>query len=244
MEFVLNIAICDDNPSDRNAVAFALRQYMSKKSVAYQIDPFPCAQDFIAEVKGGNPYDIVFLDIYMGGLLGIDAAVILRQMDYGGKIVFYTASKEFAVAGYEVEASGYLLKPLNHEKLFALMDRILCKSDIDSYRIQRRCHILNIPYNDILYVESSNSKCILHTVSSKEYNVYKKLDNIQQELKDSRFLRTHRSFLVNMNHIRRVSANYFMLFSGEGIPIRQRESHKIHMEYDRYCNAKNINKSL
>ena len=79
MEFVLNIAICDDNPSDRNAVAFALRQYMSKKSVAYQIDPFPCAQDLIAEVKGGNLYDIVFLDIYMDGLLGIDAAVILRQ---------------------------------------------------------------------------------------------------------------------------------------------------------------------
>ena len=239
---MLNIAICDDNQSDRNTVAFLLRQYMSQKSVVYQIDPFPCAQDLIAEIEGGSHYDIVFLDIYMDGSLGIDAAAILRQMNYGGRIIFQTASRDFAVAGYEVEASGYLLKPLNHEKLFALMDRILCKSDIDSYRVQRRCHILNIPYNDILYVESSNSKCILHTVSSKEYNVYKKLDDIQQELNDSRFLRTHRSFLVNMNHIRRVSTNYFMLFSGEGIPIRQRESRKIHMEYDRYCNAKNTNK--
>lgn len=236
---MLNIAICDDNPSDRNAVAFALRQYMSKKSVAYQIDPFPSAQDLIAEIKGGSHYDIVFLDIYMDGLLGIDAAMILRQMDYNGKIVFHTASKEFAVAGYEVEASGYLLKPLNTDKLFKLMDRILCEKDIDSYRVQRRCHILNIPYNDILYVESSNSKCILHTVSSKEYNVYKKLDDIQAELDDSRFLRTHQSFLVNMNHIRRVSANYFMLFSGEGIPIRQRESRKIHKEYDEYIYTKN-----
>lgn len=236
---MLNIAICDDNPSDRNAVAFALRQYMSKKSVAYQIDPFPSAQDLIAEIKGGSHYDIVFLDIYMDGLLGIDAAMILRQMDYNGKIVFHTASKEFAVAGYEVEASGYLLKPLNTDKLFKLMDRILCEKDIDSYCIQRRCNKLNIPYNDILFVESSNSKCILHTVSSKEYNVYKKLDDIQAELDDSRFLRTHQSFLVNMNHIRRVSANYFMLFSGEGIPIRQRESRKIHKEYDEYIYTKN-----
>lgn len=236
---MLNIAICDDNQSDMNTIAFLLRQYMSKKSIVYQIDPFPSAQDLIAEIKGGSHYDIVFLDIYMDGLLGIDAAMILRQMDYNGKIVFHTASKEFAVAGYEVEASGYLLKPLNTDKLFKLMDRILCEKDIDSYRVQRRCHILNIPYNDILYVESSNSKCILHTVSSKEYNVYKKLDDIQAELDDSRFLRTHQSFLVNMNHIRRVSANYFMLFSGEGIPIRQRESRKIHKEYDEYIYTKN-----
>lgn len=236
---MLNIAICDDNQSDMNTIAFLLRQYMSKKSIVYQIDPFPSAQDLIAEIKGGSHYDIVFLDIYMDGLLGIDAAMILRQMDYNGKIVFHTASKEFAVAGYEVEASGYLLKPLNTDKLFKLMDRILCEKDIDSYCIQRRCNKLNIPYNDILFVESSNSKCILHTVSSKEYNVYKKLDDIQAELDDSRFLRTHQSFLVNMNHISRVSANYFMLFSGEGIPIRQRESRKIHKEYDEYIYTKN-----
>ena len=242
---VNKIAICDDVEVERFVLKRQLMVYFQKNGGEAQIQEYESGESLLADIEDGYLWpDLIFLDIYMDGLLGIDAAAILRQMNYGGKIIFQTASRDFAVAGYEVEASGYLLKPLNADKLFKLMDRILCEKDIDSYRIQRRCHILNIPYNDILFVESSNSKCILHMVSSKEYNIYKKLDDIQTELNDSRFLRSHQSFLVNMNHIRQVSANYFMLFSGEGIPIRQRESRKIHKEYDEYCKAKNQNHSF
>ena len=102
------------------------------------------------------------------------------------------------------------------------MDRLTHDFDISAYQVQQWNRLILITYHDIQYVESSNSKCILHSKGGATYNIYKRLDTIEQELNDPRFLRSHQSFLVNMDYIRQAD-KHFELLTGDIVSIRQRD---------------------
>lgn len=150
----MRIGICDDSQLDREMIRDLLDLYFADKSIAYQVDLYSSGVDVIHEFQEGTAYDIVFLDIYMEKMLGIDVARELRRLHYAGEIVFLTATSDFAVDSYEVQAGGYLLKPHSYEKLCMVMDRVLSACDINTYQIQRRGVVTRIPYHEILYVES------------------------------------------------------------------------------------------
>ena len=107
----MRIGICDDSQLDREMIRDLLDLYFADKSIAYQVDLYSSGVDVIHEFQEGTAYDIVFLDIYMEKMLGIDVARELRRLHYAGEIVFLTATSDFAVDSYEVQAGGYLLKP-------------------------------------------------------------------------------------------------------------------------------------
>ena len=137
-------------------------------------------------------------------------------------------------------ASAYLLKPHSKEKFFAAMDRILERRRVDTYNIIRRGNIICIPYNEILYIESNNSKCTVHRTDEREYVVYKRLGEIEEELSDRRFLRCHQSYIVNMSFIVRADKE-FVLSTGDVILIRQRSLNEIKREYFNYINERGGN---
>lgn len=167
-------------------------------------------------------FDIVFLDIYMNDLLGIDVAHKLRSLGYRGHIIFLTSTADFAVDSYEVEALGYLLKPQSFEKLSQVMDRAIRTMTTNTYLVKNHSKIIRVPYHEILYAESMNSKCIMHCCNDQSYVIYKRLTTIEHELNDKRFLRCHQSYLVNMDHIHQVDSQ-FTLVTGDTVAIRQRD---------------------
>ena len=173
----------------------------------------------------------------MSDELGIDIARKLRDINYKGDIVFLTATSDFAVDSYEVEAKGYLLKPHNYEKISNIMNRITQNIGIRAYNIRQRNGFVRIPYNDILFVESNNSKCIMHILDGEGYVIYKRLNEIEDELNDSRFLRCHQSYLVNMNYIQKADRQ-FELINGDVVFIRQRNLKAIKQEYFDYIGNK------
>ncbi len=175
----------------------------------------------------------------MNDLLGIDAARKIRSLHYNGQIVFLTSSPDFAVDGYDVEAAGYLLKPLSQDKLSRVMARILLNSDSGIYQVRQRSNVIQIPYHDILFVESRNSKCILHRNGGVTYTIYKHLSQIEEELSDIRFLRCHQSYLVNMDYIDQVDKQ-FHLNSGDTVLIRQRDLRAIRQSYLDYLKLKQV----
>lgn len=217
----MRIAICEDNEIHQDIIESLLNRYSSEQSIPFEIVPYSYGMNFIYDMEEGAYFDIAFLDIYMGDILGIEIAHKLRAMDYKGKIIFLTASPDFAIESYDVDAEGYLLKPHSYEKLKMVLDRITQNIDPSTYQIRQRSTVTKVVYHEILYIESSNSKCILHTVSGGEHVVYKTLNVIEKELDDKRFLRCHQSFLVNMDHIKQIDKQ-FLLKNGETIPIRQR----------------------
>ena len=158
----MRIGICDDSQLDREMIRDLLDLYFADKSIAYQVDLYSSGVDVIHEFQEGTAYDIVFLDIYMEKMLGIDVARELRRLHYAGEIVFLTATSDFAVDSYEVQAGGYLLKPHSYEKLCMVMDRVLSACDINTYQIQRRGVVTRIPYHEILYVAVSYTHLRAH----------------------------------------------------------------------------------
>lgn len=234
----MRIAICDDNDIDRKIIIDLLDVIFVNRSISYEISEYYDGQNLIYEVADGCNYDIIFLDVYMGQLLGIDIARKLREMNYKGAIIFLSASPDFAVEGYEVNASGYILKDQCFDKLCSVMNIILNNYGVDSYRIQKRNSITLVPYQDILYVVSDNSKCILNCLGGEKHTVYKKLNDIENELCNICFLRSHQSYLVNMNYITYAGDCDFKLSSGDIIPIRSRNCKIIRQTYLNYINNK------
>lgn len=235
--FNMRIAICDDSPFDRNLIVDLLLHYFADKPIHYELTSYESGIHLLCDIEEGRWFDMVFLDIYLNELLGIDVAYKLRDLQYSGAIVFLTASSDFAVDSYDVAAAGYLLKPHSFEKLCMCMDRIIQSFDTNVYQIRQRARVIRVPYNEIVFVESSNSKCILHRRDGASYVIYKRLDEIERELNDNCFLRCHQSYLVNMDHIQQVDRQ-FELSTGDIALIRQRDLKAIRQTYLDYVAAR------
>lgn len=229
------IAICDDSTHERKSILSMLDNYFSDKGLNYRIDEYASSLNLIYEIQDGMDYDLVIM--YIQDQLGIEVARDLRKMDYNGKIIFITNTAEFAVVSYEVEATGYLLKPYSYEKLCTVMDRVIKDYEINVYRIRQRNSMVKVIYKDILYVESNNSKCILHSDDGSSYVIYKRLNKIEEELNDNRFLRCHQSYLVNMDCICKAD-KHFEVSNGDTVNIRQRNLKSIKQRYFDYINSK------
>ena len=218
----MRIAVCDDSNIDRELFVDLLHNYFVNKPISNEIIQYENGVDLLHDVEDDMWFDIVFLDIYMNDLLGIDVAHKLRSLGYRGHIIFLTATADFAVDSYEVEALGYLLKPQSFEKLSQVMDRAIRTMTTNTYLVKNHSKIIRVPYHEILYVESMNSKCIMHCCNDQRYVIYKRLTTIEHELNDKRFLRCHQSYLVNMDHIHQVDSQ-FTLVTGDTVAIRQRD---------------------
>lgn len=224
------IAVCDDNSIDREIIMMLLQEYALEKSMHLDIAEYDSGINLIYDIQDGQTFDVLFLDIYMENILGIDVAYKLRkEIHYEGNIVFLTATSKFAVDSYEVDASGYLVKPIYYEKISAVMDKICQFYKSQTYSVRRHSNIVHIPIDEILYLDSSNNKCTLHQKDGKYHTIYKKLDEIQEELPPY-FLRCHQSYLVNMNYIKRADKE-FELVTGDIISIRQRDLKRIRSTY-------------
>lgn len=218
----MRVAVCDDSRIDRELFVAVLHHYFVNKPISNEIVQYENGMDLLHDVEDDMWFDIIFLDIYMNDLLGIDVAHKLRSLGYRGHIIFLTATADFAVDSYEVEASGYLLKPQSFEKLSQVMDRATREMTTNTYQVKKHSKIIRVPYHEILYVESMNSKCIMHCCNDQSYVIYKRLTMIEHELNDERFLRCHQSYLVNMDHIHQVDSQ-FTLVTGDTVAIRQRD---------------------
>lgn len=117
------------------------------------------------------------------------------------------------------------------------MSRILKSYDVSVYHIKYRNKFINVPYYEIVYIESMNSKCIMHCINKKEYTIYKKLNEIENELKSKKFLRCHQSYLINMDYVRQADKQ-FIMSNGDLVSIRQRSLKSLKQVYLNYINNK------
>ena len=106
-----------------------------------------------------------------------------------------------------------------------------------THKIKKRNRLVHIPYDAITYIESCNSKCVLHMRDGTTHNVYRRLSDIQAQLHDRRFLRSHQSYLVNMDYIAFAAKN-FTLRNGETVLIRQRDQKQMRNAFYDYCAGK------
>ena len=226
----MNIAICDDFYQDKHYLFKSLSNFCATNYLDAAITEYDSGEVLLKTFAKGM-FDIIFLDIYMAGLNGIDTAKKIRDIDKECLLVFVTSSNEHAVDGFAVNALHYLIKPISAEKLaevFARCQKILNAAEYLEVMSERL--LVKIPVNSIQYVEVYDKACFIHK-DLAEIKTYLSLEEIAKQLDKRIFLRCHRSYIVNMCYIASVGDKDFILRSGSRIPIRQSEKQAIKQTY-------------
>lgn len=229
-----HIALCDDDERDRRALMKLLPQLPGfRRSNDLRFSEYAGGEKLLSGIREKKDvFDLIFLDIFMPGLSGMETAREIRALGIDTPIVFLTTSPDFALESYDVNAVDYLLKPVDAEKLQRVLSRLPQQETGPHLSIRSGKRVVNIMSEHILYIESDRNKLTIHTATDTFYQ-YGKLDDLEKQLPQDCFLRCHKSFLVNMNHIY-AAEDQFRMDNGEIVPIKVRERRAIREAYFRY----------
>lgn len=226
MIILLSFAICDDLQNDRLQIKNFIKDYCTRDDYDININTYEDGESLVrCYMAGKASFDIIFLDIYMSGENGISIAKKIREYDSDCKIIFTTTSTEHALKSFEVSPFNYLIKPISKTVFDSALEkamRTIDKEKQKSLPVRIGSNIQSVYYKDILFIESTAKTLNIHTVKNKNLAFLSKLDDIEAQINDKRFIRCHKSFLVNMDHILSVESNCFKLVGSIEIPIAQR----------------------
>ena len=229
------IGICDDDARDSQILADACMEYFNERDISdAKIIQTSSAEEFFMKYEETLTYfNIIFFEIYLKGMSGINAAMKIKNGSIHIPSVIISSSNDFATESYDAGVIDYLVKPVNRDRLFTLLDRIekkrICPMLVLSGKKENR-----VPYDDIMYIESKAHKLIVHIDGGAEIISWEKLSDLMVRLdSDSRFLRTAQSFVVNLDKVREVTYEVTMN-DGTVIPIRARNRTEIRHRYYQY----------
>ncbi len=214
----LKIAVCDDADADRQYISSLAEKWAAVSGHGVRLERFVSAESFLFHYADESDYDILLLDIEMGGMDGVTMAKKLRQENETVQIVFITGYSDYIAEGYEVAALHYLMKPVKEDKLFAVLDRAAEKlrKDEKVLTLDSSGGTVRVPIRQIRYASVSGNYV---TVYGREaYTVKLPLGELEKRL-DERFYRVGRSAVVNLTQISRVTRTEILLTDGTSIPL-------------------------
>ncbi len=218
---MIRIALCDDDYNALKGLKHRIEAYMQKACQEYTIETFLSGESLLG---CGEYFDIVFLDIKMKALNGIETAKEMRRHYDRGMIVFVTALRDYVFDAFEVSAVNYLLKPIDDYKLQATLDRMFKKLDDE----QSQCIMLNINggmkrllISGIHYCEIINHDVFIYSDQGMDKYQGKTLE-LERQLNASLF-RCHRGYIVNMRHVITYKDGMAEMSGGERIPVSKRK---------------------
>lgn len=212
------ITILEDQSKETECLISKINIWRQANNFEIEIRTFSSGEDYFEHRKeSAEASNVFFLDIQMEKLTGIDVAKRLRQENYQGYIIFLTAFREYVFHGYDVHALNYLLKPIKPTPLFLCLDEIAKNLTGNSFLYRRKQEVVCIPYRDILCFSSSLHDIEILTTHGN-YCQHSTLNSVIHYL-PKEFIRTHRSFIVNMAHIYKISGNTITLSNHMTIPI-------------------------
>lgn len=216
---MIEFAICDDEPHMLRELAEYLTAYLEERRVTgCRIHRFSGGS---ALLNSGGRFDAILLDIQMDAPDGMETARLLRQRGDRSLLIFVTVLRDCVFDAFDVEASGYLLKPLDPASFRRTMDRVLRLLEARGGRsllLQKGggCHV--VPLSEIVYCEVQGRKLYVHRGGGETIDCYGKLEDLQRRAGPG-FFRCHRSYLVNLDCVRGCQDGQVLLPGGEAIPV-------------------------
>lgn len=220
----LKIAVCDDETVFSEKLKELINKYCEKKQIPYEIDLYSSGKTFLSNTIKMMEYKIVFLDINMKEIDGLQTARELRKLCKETYVIFVTAFINYTLEGYKVNAIRYILKTdTNFEQsVFESLDAVFEKMEYIP-TIRKFCFLegtKNLALEKIIYIESNLHKLIFHIFEGEvvQYTMYETLNKISEMVSED-FLRIHQSYLVNLKFIRRLDGNQLLLSNGDTLLI-------------------------
>lgn len=216
-----NIAICDDEQDFVTELEEMIRKYAGETGIEIRTTTFKNGLKLIECNK--IEIDLIFLDIRMDTMNGLETAKRIREKDEKVSIIFLTSLAKYALEGYEYRAENYIIKPITYVRLKNEMNKWL-----KNYKRNDKKYILvhngegqhRVDLHTLKYLETYNRNVLLHTDKGGIIS-YKKMRELEAELEEAHFLRCHSSYLVNLSFVKRVGKLELELMNGEKLPISQ-----------------------
>lgn len=226
----VRIAVCDDTLEYRNIIINNLKRIgLTDNSPCLE---FSCSEELLSAYKKGEKFDIIFLDVEMNEINGIDAGIKIREKDKTVTIIFISSYPKYAIPAYECEAFYFMVKPIDEKQFNKIVYKAIEKfKSLHKYiLIKSKGQLRKLHISDILYIEIYHKHLIFHTFSDK-FETLGKISEIFLELKPYGFCQTHQGYIVNMNHIKGFIKNDIVMTNGEKVMISIRRKSEVLREY-------------
>ncbi|MCY6959004.1 LytR/AlgR family response regulator transcription factor [Clostridium brassicae] len=211
---MLKIAVCDDEVIQRLDAVKKIKKVLENNycDYHYDIEEFSSGEQLISY---GSYFDIVFLDIKMRKLSGIDIAKNIRKNNNDTKIIFITAFEEYVFEAFDVSAFHYLIKPVDEEKILEIINRIL--KELTHTTSNEQCIVINrgkstikVLLDNVSFFEIQNRVIDIHT-QREVIQYYDKIANVEDKVPKESFFRCHRSYIVNLKYVKKFNKTEIIL---------------------------------
>ena len=218
----MNIAVCDDDINCIDRILQLLQPYRETEELS--INTYLSGEEFLAKIDEAVKYDIIFLDIEMLEITGIEVAYRLRKKDSKAIIIFITNHLNYVSDTFRLGAFQFLVKPIDEKAFYYDFERAIktYKKTHKFYQIRWRNTNHIVEYGDIYYIEGFNRHLYIYTDAEKEYECVGKLQEEEKKLKSYNFVRCHQGYLVNLSKIKEINKADIVLKSNAKIPVSRR----------------------
>ena len=219
----MNIAIVDDLPTEINNLKSILTDYSRTDGLTFEFEEYDSGEAFLENYEAFR-YLVIFMDIYMGGMTGLDAARQIKEMDPDTPIVFLTTSLDHMGTAFSLHAYDYIAKPMDRERIFHMMDDLL-RQHTTLYEkklvfsADRQDYAMPLP--DIVSIRTGSTNYLIITDKhGNEYHSRLTFSGICEELADEQeFLNINRGVLINLDYVSRIAENRCTLKNGTIYPV-------------------------
>lgn len=233
---MLYLTICDDDSDQISFMEAYVREWASENKDEIEISIYQNAEQFLFHQEEKREVDILLLDIDMPGMDGISLARKLREKGVETQILFVTGFADYALEGYDVEAVSYLLKPVEKERLFSCLDRAKERNGREeaALLVEMAWGVAKVKLGEICYLESDGHDTRVHCVGQREA-VRSRLGIRQLEERigqlSGAFFKIHRSYLVNLRYVGRITRKDVLMENGEALPIARNRWEELNRAY-------------
>ena len=237
----MNIAICEDASADAKRIKEYISDYYQNR-LSCKIDVFLNEIDFLEKFKR-NYYDIIFMDIYIGKGDGVAVSKEIRKTDDNCLLIFITSSPHHAIEAFQVDATHYIKKPISGEEMTTVLkkcDKILSKK-AHYIPVKSERSIKKVYLSELLYVEVRHNTCRI-VLKDGDIRARQTMTELERLIKNTDsgagFIRCHQSYLVNMDYIKEVKDNCFIMENGDIVIIRKYDKSAIKAIFEEYIFSK------
>ncbi len=229
----MRIAVCDDDKRERVQLLNFINDYCTSRILELTTVSFDSGEIFLSTFTPGM-FDIIFLDIYMPGINGIETAEKIRRIDKNVLLIFCTSSTKFYAEGFAVAALHYIIKPVHKHEVIEALDR--CTKVLgDTYRkitIRTSHGHRHIRIIDIVFIEVIGHYCNIHLpteVVTTKQSLRVLMDTINSDI----FFCCHRSYYVNLRFVKTMKEDTLQMKTEEIVPVSRKKRQEVSMTLDR-----------
>jgi len=231
----MKIAVIEDIQSHGDLLVSYIKKWSEKNKTNPILRRFETAESFLFQWEEEADFDVLFVDIQMSGMNGMEMAKKIRKKDKNIVIIFTTGLSDYIEEGYEVEAMHYLIKPVSEEKLNTCLDRAAKKRKPEKYiLVHTKEEILKINTEQVYYAEAMGHGCRLRLEKKEKLiEIKESISQIEQILDKTEFIKCHRSYICRIRGIFRIDKASVYFDDGSSIPVSRRMYEQVNQAFIR-----------